>query len=143
VAVAALASASTQIACGGADNDSSGTPPARQPSEPSAQQTETSPRRADDMNITLSFDDTELTATLVDSETMQDFPALLPLELTLSDYRETEKVSDLPRRLSTAGAPEGLDPEVGDVTYYAPWGKPRDLLRGLRLLARSRQARPH
>jgi hypothetical protein len=31
-------------------------------------------------------------------------------------------VSDLPRRLSTAGAPEGADPDVGDIAYYAPWG---------------------
>jgi hypothetical protein len=74
------------------------------------------------MNITLSFNDTALPATLVDSEATQDFLSLLPLTPTLSDYRETEKISDLPWRLSTAGAPEGLDPEVGDITYYAPWG---------------------
>ena len=74
------------------------------------------------MEITLTVGDTELTATLVDSETTRDFVSLLPLELTLSDYRETEKISDLPRQLSTAGAPEGHDPEVGDITYYAPWG---------------------
>jgi hypothetical protein len=23
---------------------------------------------------------------------------------------------------SSAGAPEGVDPDVGDITYYAPWG---------------------
>ncbi|MDQ4125000.1 MAG: cyclophilin-like fold protein [Actinomycetota bacterium] len=74
------------------------------------------------MTITLASDDTEVTAVLVEGDATRDFLALLPLELTLSDYRETEKVSDLPRRLSTAGAPEGHDPEVGDITYYAPWG---------------------
>lgn len=74
------------------------------------------------MEITLSFNDTELNATLVDSETTREFVSLLPLELTLSDFRETEKISDLPRRLPTAGAPEGHDPEVGDIAYYAPWG---------------------
>jgi len=62
------------------------------------------------MKITLSLDETELTATLVDSETTRDFLSLLPLRLTLSDYAETEKISDLPRRLSTADAPEGVDP---------------------------------
>jgi hypothetical protein len=36
--------------------------------------------------------------------------------LALSDYDETEKISDLPRRLSTAGAPEGVDPAEGDIT---------------------------
>jgi hypothetical protein len=74
------------------------------------------------LNITLSFNDTELTATLMDSEPAQDFQSLLPRTLMLSDYRETEKISDLPRQLSTAGAPDGHDPEVGDITYYAPWG---------------------
>jgi hypothetical protein len=74
------------------------------------------------MDITLTLADTELAATLVDSETTRDFLSLLPLELALSDYRETEKISDLPRQLSTAGAPDGHDPEAGDITYYAPWG---------------------
>jgi hypothetical protein len=122
LAVAVLASASTQIACGGAGDDTPAAPTARQTSEPAPQRSETSPGRTDDMDMTLSFNDTELTATLVDSETTQDFLSLLPLTLTLSDYRETEKISDLPRRLSTAGAPDGHDPEVGDITYYAPWG---------------------
>jgi hypothetical protein len=120
--VAVLASATTQVACGDADNDTTAAPPAHRASERSTRPIETSPRRTDDMNITLSFNDTQLTATLVDSETTQDFLSLLPLTLTLSDYRETEKISDLPRRLSTAGAPKGLDPEMGDITYYAPWG---------------------
>lgn len=63
-----------------------------------------------------------LTATLADNATARDFATLLPLELTLKDYAQVEKVSDLPRRLSTEGAPKGLDPAVGDLTYYAPWG---------------------
>jgi hypothetical protein len=120
--VAVLASASTQIACGGAGDDTAAAPTARETGEPASQRSETSPRRTDDMDITLSLDDAELNATLVGSETTQDFLSLLPLTLTLSDYRETEKISDLPRQLSTAGAPGGHDPEVGDITYYAPWG---------------------
>jgi hypothetical protein len=42
--------------------------------------------------------------------------------LTLKDYAGTEKISDLPRKLSTQGAPSGSDPSVGDITLYAPWG---------------------
>jgi hypothetical protein len=42
--------------------------------------------------------------------------------LTFKDYAATEKVSDLPRRLSTKGAPPGSDPSIGDIAYYAPWG---------------------
>jgi hypothetical protein len=122
LAVVVLASASTQIACGGAGDDTPAAPAARQTSDPAPQPSETPPRRTDDMEITLTFDDTELTATLVDNETTQDLMSLLPLTLALSDYRDTEKISDLPRQLSTAGAPDGHDPEVGDITYYAPWG---------------------
>jgi hypothetical protein len=42
-----------------------------------------------------------VTATLIDSKTTQDFVALLPSTLTLEDYASTEKVSNLPNRLST------------------------------------------
>ena len=61
-------------------------------------------------------------AELNGSEAARDFAAMLPLDLTLEDYASTEKVSDLPGRLSVEGAPDGMDPDVGDITYYAPWG---------------------
>jgi len=41
---------------------------------------------------------------------------------TLDDYAATEKIAYPPRKLSTQGAPAGIDPDVGDITYYAPWG---------------------
>ncbi len=63
-----------------------------------------------------------ITGTLENSRAARDFASLLPLELTLTDHAATEKVSDLPRRLSTEGAPPGVDPEVGDIAYYSPWG---------------------
>jgi hypothetical protein len=84
--------------------------------------TEISPERSDSMKIKITIKDTELTATLVDSETTQDFIAMLPLTITLEDYGGTEKISYLPEKLSTQGAPAGIDPSVGDITYYAPWG---------------------
>ena len=74
------------------------------------------------MKIRLKLEDTVITATLIDSKTTQDFISLLPLTLTLEDYAGTEKISDLPKRLSTEGAPSGSDPSVGDIAYYAPWG---------------------
>jgi len=74
------------------------------------------------MQIRLTGDGVVLTATMLDNATSRDFLALLPLTLTLRDYSQTEKVSDLPRQLSTDGAPEGHDPEIGDIAYYAPWG---------------------
>lgn len=52
----------------------------------------------------------------------RDFLSLLPLELTLKDYNSTEKISDLPRRLTTQSAPPGIEPAAGTFAYYAPWG---------------------
>lgn len=74
------------------------------------------------MSIRLTINGQVLSATLVDNATTRDFLALLPLTLEFEDYNSTEKVSQLPRRLSTAGAPAGVDPSVNDITYYAPWG---------------------
>lgn len=85
---------------------------------------ETFGKKADSMaKIKIVVDNkTSLTAILDDTAAAQDFLSLLPLKLTLEDYNNTEKVSDLPRPISTDGAAEGIDPQVGDITYYAPWG---------------------
>jgi hypothetical protein len=74
------------------------------------------------MKIRIDAGTTAITATLVNSETARDFAALLPLQLTLTDYAATEKVADLPRKLTTQGAPAGVAPMAGDIAYYAPWG---------------------
>ncbi len=74
------------------------------------------------MKIRMKVNRSLLSATLSDNETARDFASLLPLNLTLEDYASTEKISNLPRRLSTKGAPAGADPGVGDIAYYAPWG---------------------
>lgn len=74
------------------------------------------------VNIRITVNNRELSATLVDNAAAREFYALLPLTLTLTDYASTEKVSDLPKRLSKQGAPEGYAAVVGDITYYAPWG---------------------
>jgi len=78
--------------------------------------------RTSTMKIRLTINGKAITATLIDNATARDFLTLLPMTLTLEDYAATEKISYLPRKLSTAGAPAGSDPSVGDVTYYAPWG---------------------
>jgi len=70
------------------------------------------------------------TATLFDTPTGRDFASLLPLSLTLEDYDDIERISNLPRRLSTAQAPDGMTPEAGDITYYAPWGNLAIFARG-------------
>ena len=77
---------------------------------------------ASTVKINITIEGTVLPATLNGSTAAQDFASLLPLSLTLEDYASTEKISDLPKRLSTEGAPRGSDPSVGDLAYYAPWG---------------------
>ena len=91
-------------------------------SSAAAPSTEVAPQESENMKIRLTVGDTMLSATLSDSEATRDFLSLLPLTLTLEDYVGKEKISMLPRRLSTAGAPPGSDPSPGDITYYAPWG---------------------
>lgn len=74
------------------------------------------------MKIRLTFDGKRVEATLLDNPTAKDFLSLLPITLTLEDYNRTEKIGYPPRKLSAAGAPPGVDPSVGDIAYYAPWG---------------------
>jgi hypothetical protein len=82
----------------------------------------TSAQQVKAMRIRMMFEDTAVTARLDDNETARDLASLLPLTLTLSDYAATEKIGDLPKKLSTQGAPPGYEPSAGDITYYAPWG---------------------
>ncbi len=83
---------------------------------------EVSNEHVENMKIRIKFEDKVLTATLRDNKTARDFVSQLPLTLTLEDYASTEKISDLPKRLSAEGAPSGSDPSVGDIAFYAPWG---------------------
>ena len=74
------------------------------------------------MRIRIDVEGTTISGTLENNATARDFASLLPLTVTLSDHARTEKISDLPGRLSTDGAPAGFDPSAGDIAYYAPWG---------------------
>jgi hypothetical protein len=80
------------------------------------------PKEAPMTRIHVIVGDETLSATLDDTPAGRDFAALLPLELTLSDYNATEKVAGLPRKLDTRDAPASYTPITGDVTYFAPWG---------------------
>ena len=80
--------------------------------------------------ILLKFDNEELTVRLNDSQASRDFVAMLPMTLNFRDYNATEKVSDLPKPLSTDGSPSGCKPAAGDFTYYAPWGNLAIFYRG-------------
>ena len=74
------------------------------------------------MNIQLEINGHRLLATLDKTPSGRDFYALLPLTLNVEEYAATETIGYLPRKLTTQGAPAGIDPQIGDITYYAPWG---------------------
>ena len=96
-------------------DDRSARAKSKPPAEPTTQPTS-------NMKISLKLQDKTLTATLHDNPTAREFASLLPLTLTLEDYSKTEKISDLPKKLTKDGAPAGADPSLGDIAYYAPWG---------------------
>ena len=72
--------------------------------------------------IRIVLESAVLTASVIDSVTARDFLRLLPLSLTLEDYAGTEKISNLPVKLTTTGAPPGTAAALGDIAYYSPWG---------------------
>ena len=121
-----LVMASAVVACGGRSSGIPAKPSAEQPIEGARTETKgVSPAKTEavsDVRIRLTFGETILTAVIIDNETSRDFISALPLTLTFEDYSKTEKISYLPKRLSTKNAPSGSDPSVGDITYYAPWG---------------------
>jgi hypothetical protein len=130
-AVAALLMALLSVAaCGGqetGDGASANSAPSRPTSSsPDAAETQTPDTTEDTgsaMNIRLSFGDTALNGTLDDTPAGRDFASLLPLTLTLTDFHNTEKISDLPQRISTEDqVPAGTAGSAGDITVYAPWG---------------------
>lgn len=84
---------------------------------------ETANAKENPVKIYIDIQGKTITATLKSgSAAAEDFAKLLPLTLTLSDYASTEKVADLPKRLSTQGEPAGTSAKAGDITYYSPWG---------------------
>jgi len=71
------------------------------------------------MKLKIVIHGTELTATLIDSETSKDFVSLLPLTLTMNDLFGREKFGHLPRAISTDG-PKTHAYDVGDIAYWSP-----------------------
>lgn len=76
------------------------------------------------MKIRIDIDGSKQTlfATLPMTPTVEDFAKQLPLTLILKDYDSTEKIADLPNKLTMQNSPDGYAGKAGDLTYYAPWG---------------------
>ena len=74
----------------------------------------------DRMLIRITIGDQRFQATLADSPASRDLVAQLPLTVEMVDHGSVEKTGALPAPLSLDGQPDGADPDVGDVGYYAP-----------------------
>lgn len=72
------------------------------------------------MQIRITIGDQRFTATLGDSPAADDLLAQLPLTVDMVDHGGVEKTGPLPGPLPLDGQPEGADPDVGDLGYYAP-----------------------
>lgn len=81
-----------------------------------------SPANLENMKLKITTGNRAITATLIDNPTTRDFITLMPLTVKLDDYADTEKIFYPSRKLSTQNVPSGIDPDLGDITYYSPWG---------------------
>jgi hypothetical protein len=82
--------------------------------------TDAASRQEEQMKISIAIGDERFSATVFDSAAGRDLMAQLPLTIAMTDHSSVEKTGPLPSPLSTAGQPDGADPDVGDVGYYAP-----------------------
>src|SRR5690242_14329204 len=113
----------TVAGCGdsGPSGDARDGTPAASPAPTSLQTpSHSSPRQDEQMKIQITIDDQRFAATIFDSAAGRGLLAQLPLTIDMIDHGSVEKTGPLPAPLSLDGQPEGADPDVGDVGYYAP-----------------------
>ncbi|WP_405667201.1 cyclophilin-like fold protein [Streptomyces sp. NBC_01166] len=72
--------------------------------------------------IRIRIGDQSLEATVWDNSTGRALLEQLPLSLSFEDLNGQEKAGHLDRELTMDGMPDGDDPQVGDLGYYAPSG---------------------
>ena len=59
-------------------------------------------------------------AQLSDNPTARALADRLPLTLSFRDLNGVEKIAKLAEPLTTDGVPDGADPDIADIGYYAP-----------------------
>lgn len=74
------------------------------------------------MRIRITFAGQAFAATLNDSPSTRDLVSMLPVDLTIEDYSNNEKIAYLPRKLTEQGSGPFGSEAPGDLCYYAPWG---------------------
>ncbi len=84
-----------------------------------------------DVRIKLTFGGRTMMATLYDNPSARDLATLLPLDLTIEDYGNNERIAYLPRKLTEDGSGPFGNERPGDLCYFKPWGQPGHVLRRL------------
>ena len=74
------------------------------------------------LKIGITVGSRTITATMEDNAAARDFLSRLPLEVTLSDYSNAEKIFYPSPALTTSEVARGCTPARGDITIYVPWG---------------------
>ena len=74
------------------------------------------------MKIQISFASHVFTATLENNVSALALFKMLPLDLSIEDYSNNEKITYLPSKLPGDGSEEFTNEQPGDIGYYAPWG---------------------
>ena len=113
----------SMAACGGGDDE---------PFRPGQPETPEQPGEKEDgepetpdvssLNVNITVGDRTVTATREDNAAARDFLSRLPLEVTLSDYSNAEKIFYPSPALTTSKVARGCTPAPGDITIYVPWG---------------------
>src|ERR671912_557338 len=99
---------------------STGAPSTTGPTDPQNPTTTSESPRDDHMRVTITIGEQRFHATLSDSPAARDLVAQLPVTVDMTDHGGVEKTGALPSPLSLDGQPEGADPDLGDLGYYAP-----------------------
>ena len=98
-----------------------GVPPATpSAATPSSSPSTSQPQEEEEMQIEITVGGQRVTATLGDSAAGRDLVAQLPVTVEMRDHGGVEKTGRLPSALSLDGQPEGADPDVGALGYFAP-----------------------
>ena len=71
--------------------------------------------------VRFTTSDAEIIVRIADNPTSRDFVSMLPLTLEFEDLNAMEKISYLPRELTSEGSTGG-PPSNGDLIYFVPWG---------------------
>ena len=77
---------------------------------------------ANSLRLRATFSDLQVNYILEDNATTRDFVSMLPLDLTISDFSDNEKIVHLPRRLDEGGLVDYSDEAPGDLCYFRGWG---------------------